>query len=48
MLEIVRKRRKLVETIVQRKKDWIGHVLRGEGLLREVMEGKMEGEEAKR
>jgi hypothetical protein len=34
---------KLVDMIVQRKKNWIGHVLRGDGLLREVIEGKMEG-----
>ena len=32
-----------MDTIVQRKKNWIGHVLRGDGLLREVIEGKMEG-----
>src|SRR2546426_2270861 len=43
VLESVGESRKLVETIVQRKKNWIGHVLRGEGLLREVMEGKMVG-----
>src|SRR5258708_39769759 len=38
-----RERRKLMETIVLRKKRWIGHVLRGESMLREVMEGKMVG-----
>ena len=26
-----------------RKKRWIGHVLRGDGLLKEVIEGRMEG-----
>ena len=26
-----------------RKKSWVGHVLRGNGLLREVIEGRMEG-----
>ena len=26
-----------------RKKNWIGHVLRGSGLLKEVIEGRMEG-----
>ena len=36
-------KRELVEMIVKRKKNWIGHVMRGEGLLREVMEGKMFG-----
>jgi hypothetical protein len=43
VLELVGERRKLVETIVLRKKNWIGHVLRGDGLLREIIEGKMEG-----
>jgi len=33
----------LVKTIARREKNWIGHVRRGEGLLREVMEGRMEG-----
>ena len=34
----------MVDVIIQRKKNWIGHVVRGEGLLREVIEGKMDGE----
>ena len=33
----------MVETIVRRKKNWIGHTMRGDGLMKEVMEGKMEG-----
>ena len=28
-------------TIARRKKNWIGHIIRGEGLLREVIEEKM-------
>ena len=32
-----------METIVKRKKNWIGHVLRGEGLLKDAIEGRMEG-----
>jgi hypothetical protein len=43
VLEIVGEKRILVDTIVQRKKNWIGHVLRGDGLLKEVMEGKLVG-----
>ena len=39
----VGEKRKLIDTITERKKRWIGHVLRGEGLLKEVIEGKMEG-----
>ena len=43
VLEAVGERRRLLEVITKRKKNWIGHVLRGEGLLRDVMEGRMEG-----
>jgi len=31
------------ETNVSRKTNWVGLVMRGDGLLREVMEGRMEG-----
>ena len=43
--EILRKvgeKRSMVETIVRRKKNWIGHIMRGDGLMKEVMERKME------
>ena len=33
----------MVETMVRRKKNWIGHIMRGDGLMKEVLEGKMEG-----
>ena len=32
-----------MRTIWQRKKNWIGHVLRGDGLLKSVLEGRMLG-----
>ena len=35
--------RQLISTLRNRKKSWIGHVLRGDGLLKEVIEGRMEG-----
>ena len=35
--------RELINTLRSRKKRWIGHVLRGDGLLKEVIEGRMEG-----
>ena len=35
--------RKLRETIRMRKKWWMGHVLRDEGLMKDVLEGRMEG-----
>ena len=33
----------LIITIGERKKNWIGHVLRGDGLFRDVLEGRMFG-----
>ena len=33
----------MVEMIVLRKKNLIWHIMRGDGLIKEVMEGKMEG-----
>jgi len=35
--------RRLVENIRLRKKRWIGHILRHEGLVKDVIEGRMEG-----
>ena len=35
--------RTMMMTAARRKKNWIGHVIRWEGLLREVIEGKMVG-----
>lgn len=35
--------RQLMNILRNRKKSWIGHVLRGKGLLKEVIEGRMEG-----
>ena len=43
VLWMVKENRKLVSKIVHRKKNWVGHVLRGDGLLRDVIEGRMEG-----
>ena len=33
----------LINALRNRKKSWIGHVLRGDGLLKEVIQGRMEG-----
>jgi len=43
VLERVGEERQLIKLIRNRKKNWVGHVLRGDGLLKEVMEGRMEG-----
>ena len=41
---------RLIKTILKRKKNWIEHtcIIRGVGLLREVLEGRMEGKKTKR
>ena len=47
VLQMVSEKKSLVGKIVNRKKNWVGHVLRGDGLLRDVMEGRMEGQRGK-
>ena len=41
VLEIVKDKRTLIDIIRSRKKKWIGHVLRGNGLLKEIIEGRI-------
>jgi len=43
ILNKVGEKRQLISVIRNRQKNWIGHVLRGKVLFREVMEGRMEG-----
>ena len=43
ILSLVDEERCLMKTIIKRKKDWIGHVVRGDNLLKQVLEGRMEG-----
>ena len=43
VLSMVGQKRCLVKTIRERKKNWIGHVLTGYRLLRDVLEGRMLG-----
>jgi len=42
VLSAVGERKKIIETIVNRKKNWTGHILRGDRLLKDVIEGRME------
>ena len=35
------------KVIAKRKKAWIGHAMRGDGLLKLVIEGRMEGKRSK-
>ena len=43
VLEAVGEGRRIVETIERRKRNWIGHVVRGDGLLKLALERKTEG-----
>ena len=43
VLEIVKEKTTLIDVIRSRKKKWIEHVLRGNGLLKETIEGRIEG-----
>ena len=47
VLQEVEEERNLINVIKGRQKNWIGHVLRGEGLLREVIEGRYQGTRAR-
>ena len=43
VLEMVQEKRLLIKSIRDRQKNWVGHVLRSDSLLRTVWEGRMEG-----
>jgi len=43
VLEMVQEKRMLIKTIREIQKNWVGHVLRSDSLLRTVWEGRMEG-----
>ena len=43
VLDMLDEQRSLMNTIRQRQKNWLRHVLRSESLLRTVLEGGMEG-----
>ena len=43
VLMCVGEERSLVQTVMRRKKNWIGHELRSEGLMKDVMEGGLDG-----
>jgi hypothetical protein len=47
VLEKVGEERQLIRTIRKRKSNWIGHILRGEGIIRQALEGTVKGRTAK-
>ena len=47
VLDLVNEKRKLLNTIFEMKKRWLGHILRGKSLVQEFIEGRMEGKRGK-
>ena len=47
VLLLVNENRSLIDTIRQRQKNWISHILRGESLLRTVLEGRIPGKKTR-
>jgi len=43
VLIMVEEKRELLDRITNTKKRWIGHIIRGNGLLKEVIEGRIDG-----
>jgi hypothetical protein len=47
VLTLVDENRNLIDTIRRRQRNWIGHILRSDCLLREILEGKIQGKKAR-
>jgi len=47
VLQSVEEKRSLVDTISRRKENWLDHIMTGEGLLRNVIEGRLEGKRSR-
>ena len=43
VLSSMNEKKSLIKTTLDRKKNWIGHVVRGDGLMKLVLERRMEG-----
>ena len=48
VLRRLQENRSLISNALKRKANWIGHILRRNGLLHDILEGKMEGGNASR
>ena len=44
ILKMVDEIRSLIGIIRSRQENWLGHIMRGDSLLRTIIEGRMEGE----
>src|SRR6218665_1532459 len=48
VLKKVEEKRSLMDTIRTRQKNWIGHILRGNSVQRDIMDRRMKGKRGKR
>ena len=44
---MVNEKRSLIETIRSRQRKWLGYVMRGDSLLKPIIEGRMEGKKTR-
>ena len=47
VLQMVEEKRAMIKTIQERQRRWIGHIMRGNSLLRTIIEGKMKGKKTR-
>ena len=47
ILKMVEEQRSLIGTIRRRQRKWIGHILRSDTLLKDIIEGRMEGKKTR-
>src|SRR6476661_7106317 len=43
ILGLMGEERSMIRTICERNRNWIGHIVRGDGLIKLVLEGRLEG-----
>ena len=43
ILGLIGEERNMIRTIWERKRNWIGHIVRGDDLMKLVLEGRLEG-----
>ena len=47
ILQMVDEKRSLIGIIRSRQRKWLGHIMRGDSLLRTIIEGRMEGKKTR-
>jgi hypothetical protein len=47
ILQMVDEKRSILETIRRRQRNWIGHIMRSDNIVRDIIEGRMEGKKTR-